>query len=956
MDHLTAPARSVAFGPFRLFAVERLLLKDGVALPVSSRALDILMLLVERAGEVVGKKDLIARAWPNLTVDESSLRVHIAGLRKALGDGRAGARYVTNVPGRGYCFVAPVTSVAAPNATSTVAPARAGKVHELPPRLARLVGRDETIRLLSQELLVRRFVTIHGPGGIGKTTVAVAVGHTLLDSFEGDIRFFDLGSISEPHILPSAIASGLGLLAQASDPMPSLLNFLRSRRMVLIFDSCEHVIEAVAALAERIFQETSEVHILATSREALRVEGERVYRLSALDSPPEDMEVSAARVLSFPATALLVERAAASGYSFQLTDADAPIIADICRKLDGIALAIELAARRVGAYGLRETATLLDNRLGLLWRGRRTALPRHQTLSATLDWSYDLLTDLERTVLRRLSVFVGPFTLEAAQAVAVDDELDDLVIVETVAALVAKSLISTSGDAEIRYRLLDTTRTYAIAKLAAGAEADQVAQRHAAYYRKLLETGGGSGVAVNAEHVGNIRTALQWSFSERGNVELATALAAASAATLIEMSLLNECCYWVERALSILDDRDRGSRREMELQSSLGMSLIYSKGHSEQAHAALNRALHIAEALGDSHSQLRLLGRLHVFYRRAGNFIGALDAARRSEAVATKLGEPLAIATAHSLLGVSFHLLGSQHDARYHLEASLIQPPASRDSDSARLGFDRYRDRARVALARTLWLHGYPDQALRLARQAVEQTRGHPVTTSIVLTWATFVLYWAGDLDGAETCIERAIVHAGAHSLTPFQTAALGLRGELRIMRGDVDAGMDLVRTSLAALHADRYEMYTASLGGALAAGFAIAGQLDRALTTIDGIIAAAEPNGDLFLPELLRLRGTFLDQAGDAHAAERCFLQSIELAGRQAAPSWQLRTSMDLARLRVKQDRRAEGHEVLAAAYARFTEGFETRDLKAARRLLDELAEASTMPARTGPSRAGAQ
>jgi predicted ATPase/DNA-binding winged helix-turn-helix (wHTH) protein len=950
MDHLTTAGAGVAFGPFRLFAAERLLLKDGVALPLGSRALDILICLVERAGDVVGKSDLIARAWPNLTVDESSLRVHVAGLRKALGEDRAGARYVANIPGRGYCFVAPVTLIAAPNTSSAVEPVSVGQAHSLPVRLTRLVGRDETIRELSQKLTARRFVTIHGPGGIGKTTVAVAVGHALLGSFGGDIRFIDLGALREAHVLPSAIASELGQLAEGSDPTANLMNFLRRRRMVLILDSCEHLIEAVAALAERIFQEAAEVHVLATSREALRVEGEYVYRLSALDSPPE-VSRSAAQVLSFAAAALLVERAAASGHPFQLTDADAPIVAEICRKLDGIALAIELAAGRIGAYGLRETAALLDKRLGLLWRGRRTALPRHQTLSATLDWSYDLLTDLERTVLRRLSVFLGPFSLDAAQAVAADNELDDVGTVEMVEALVGKSLISTSGSTEIRYRLLDTTRTYAAAKLAENDEADAIAERHAAYYRNLLEAGGRGGIAVTAEHVGNIRAALQWSFSERGNAKLGTALAAASAATLIEFSLLNECCDWAERALPLLDDTDRGTRREMELQSSLGLALMYSKGHSEQVHGALARALQIAEALGDAHSQFRLLDRLHMFHRRAGDFGRALGVARQSHAVAEHVGDPLAIANANSLLGVSFHLLGHQADARHHLEAALIQPPVSRTSDSARLGLDHDRDRTRVALARTMWLHGYPDQALHLARQAVGQRGGHPVTISIVLTWATFVFHWSGDLESVETCIERAIVHAGAHSLIPFQTVAFGLRGELLIKRGDVDTGMDLLRTSLDALYADRYGMYTGALGGSLAAGFAIVGQLDQALTTVDTIIAGAEPNGDMFnLPELLRLRGTFLDQAADTQGAERCFLQSIELAGRQGAPSWKLRTAMDLARLRVKQDRGAEGHDGLAAIYGRFTEGFETADLKAAKRLLDETAVPSTLPIRKSP------
>ena len=540
MDHLTAPVPGVAFGPFRLFAVERLLEKDGAPLSLSSRALDLLIVLVEHAGEVVSKDDLIARAWPNLTVEESSLRVHIAGLRKALGDGHAGARYVTNVPGRGYCFVAPLTRISAPTATPIVAPApdATAQTHKLPPRLARMVGRDETTRLLTERLTARRFVTIHGPGGIGKTTVAIAVGHALLASFGGQVQFIDLGAVSDPHIVPSAIASALGLIAQETDPTPSVVNFLRRRRMVLIFDSCEHVIDAVAALAERIFQEASEIYILATSREALRVEGELVYRLPALDSPPESIELSAAQIQSFPAAALLIERAAASGLAFQLTDAEAPIVAEICRKLDGIALAIELAGRHMGTYGLHETAALIDNRLGLLWRGRRTALPRHQTLSATLEWSYDLLTEAERTVLRRLSVFIGPFSLEAARAVAADEELKGEQIVETVAALVAKSLVSSSGDTEIRYRLLDTTRHYAFAKLVASGEADYVAERHATHYCELLETERNSGSVVNTEHLGNIRGALQWTFSERGNARLGTALATAAATTFVEMSLL----------------------------------------------------------------------------------------------------------------------------------------------------------------------------------------------------------------------------------------------------------------------------------------------------------------------------------------------------------------------------------------------------------------------------------
>jgi DNA-binding winged helix-turn-helix (wHTH) protein len=227
----------VSFGPFRLFTAQRLLERAGAPLQLGSRALDILIVLVEHAGEVVSKKELISRVWPDVTVDESGLRVHIAGLRKALGEGQAGARYVTNIPGRGYCFVAPISRANVSAKAPVSEPAISDQLHGLPARLTRMVGRDETLRLLAEQLAEQRFVTILGPGGIGKTTVAVSLGYEQLAAFEGSVRFFDLGPLNDPGLVPSALASMLGLLVQSDDPTPSLINFLRDRRMLLILDS-----------------------------------------------------------------------------------------------------------------------------------------------------------------------------------------------------------------------------------------------------------------------------------------------------------------------------------------------------------------------------------------------------------------------------------------------------------------------------------------------------------------------------------------------------------------------------------------------------------------------------------------------------------------------------------------------------------------------------------------------
>jgi predicted ATPase/DNA-binding winged helix-turn-helix (wHTH) protein len=389
-----------------------------VPVKLGGRATDILRLLVSRAGEVVPKDEILAYAWSGLVVEEISLRVHIAELRKALGDGKDGARYITNVPSRGYCFVAPVQrSVTMPAPSQPVAPEKPAPV-SLPHRLERMVGREDVLQELSARLLSDRFITLRGPGGIGKTTVAVALAHDMLAAFDGQVHFLDLGPLKDDALVASTVAAALGLVVHHADPTDSIISFLRDRRLLLVLDSCEHVIEPVARLAESIHQRVPGVSILATSRESLLVQGEQIFELVPLQGPPEGAGLSASQALSYPAARLFVERAAAAGHRADITDDDAGVLAEICGKLDGIALAIELAAVRVGVHGLREVASLLDGRLKLEWRGRRTAPPRHQTLGATLDWSYGLIDESERIALRRLAVFAGPFTLQGALAVA----------------------------------------------------------------------------------------------------------------------------------------------------------------------------------------------------------------------------------------------------------------------------------------------------------------------------------------------------------------------------------------------------------------------------------------------------------------------------------------------------------------------------------------------------------
>ena len=342
---------------------------------------------------------------------------------------------------------------------------------------------------LSQRLLSERFITLRGPGGIGKTTVAIALAHELSAQFDGQVRFLDFSMVKDAALVAGTIAWALGLVVHHSDPTDSIVGYLRNRRLLLVLDSCEHVVEAIAGMAERIHQQAPGVSILVTSRESLLVEGEQIFELGPLEGPPQGAGLSASEMLAYPAARLFTERAAAAGHRAEITDEDAEVLAEICSKLDGIALAIELAAVRVGTHGLREMVTLLDGRLKLEWRGRRTAPPRQQTLGATLDWSYGLISESERIALRRLAIFAAPFTLQGATMVAGEEDDPAERIVDSLEQLVAKSLIAVRPDGAVtRYRLLDTTRAYATQKLADSGEATSIARRHARYVQHALET------------------------------------------------------------------------------------------------------------------------------------------------------------------------------------------------------------------------------------------------------------------------------------------------------------------------------------------------------------------------------------------------------------------------------------------------------------------------------------
>jgi DNA-binding winged helix-turn-helix (wHTH) protein len=376
-----------AFGPYRLLAAKRLLLDNDKPVRLGSRAFDILTALVERAGDVVSKEQLIVRAWPATYVEEANLKIQVSALRRALGDGQGDNRYIVTVVGRGYNFVAPIrkeepSRAPLPQTIAAAAP------NNLPLAMTRVIGREEAVAALMSRLSRQRLVTVVGTGGIGKTTVALAVAERIIPRYEHGVWLVDLASLVDPRLVPSAVATVLGLQIRTEDPLSGLVAALRDKRMLLLLDNCERVIDATASLVAAVLSGSPDVKILATSREPLGIVGERQYRLGPLGSPGASPALTAADAAAFPAVQLFVERVTALVEDFALTDANAPMVVEICRRLDGLPLAIEFAAPRVEVLGVEGLAAGLDHCLSLLTARRRTATPRHRTMRTVVDWSY----------------------------------------------------------------------------------------------------------------------------------------------------------------------------------------------------------------------------------------------------------------------------------------------------------------------------------------------------------------------------------------------------------------------------------------------------------------------------------------------------------------------------------------------------------------------------------------
>ncbi len=935
---------ALAFGPFVLDRASKQLLEHGKVLRLGGRAFDLLCALAERSGEVLSRAELEARVWPHTVVEETSLRVHVSALRKALGDGVAGARYIANVPGRGYSFVVPVVTVDAPEeSTRPTEPAAAQDppptplrpMHNLPARLSHAIGRSSITRALGERVATQRLVSIVGPGGMGKTTVALAVAESQLARFPDGVWFVDLAPLSDPGRVPLALASALNVSISSTDPWATLREPLRGSRMLIVLDNCEHVIDGAAALSERVLREAPRTHILATSREALDAEGEWVHRLAALEAPVLD-EPPLEQARTFAAVQLFAERASANSDSFALSAANIGVVCHLCRQLDGMPLAIELAAARIDSLGLQGLAARLDEMFMLLTRGRRTVLPRHRTLQALLDWSHDLLTDGERVVLRRLSIFRSAFTLESAAAVLASADLSPEAVMDGVLGLAAKSLVAVdAGSLTVQHRLLYTTRTYAADKLASSGEARRLAVAHATYFRDALLQAMPQRDTLPIDEwlqrygrmMDDVRAGMDWAFSPDGDALLGVQLTAAAFDLVNELGLIDECRAWVDLAMEAVHTLQPAQPAlELRLCSARCFHGSFTKGRNFAYAANIERTLALAAQLNSPAQSIEAMFSLCTNAFGAGDYRKVGEMARRVRHYAPEPDEPAAVLLSDRFLALSHHYLG-QHEAAKLLADRVLHYPAG-NAYRQYIGHIPRSVSMRILQARMLWMQGACDRAVALAAEAEAHAEGsNPLALSQALAMAAIpVALWRGEIHRAAVLVERLRRHADWHSQAYWQSWA---RSYDKVLAARADGGPLRLGIELGPVEA---------LSGL--------GELDMLGTLVESAVSTVGvervDSGVVgwCAPEILRahaengLRGAG-QAAGDA---EPVFTRSLDIARSQNALSWELRSATSLARLWCGQGRRAEARRLLSGVYERFDEGHGTADLVAARTLMDEL------------------
>jgi predicted ATPase len=700
-----APPEHCRFGPFELQPDKRRLLKDGATIALRPRAFDLLVVLVDRAGHLVTKDELLDRVWPKMVVEEAALHVQVSALRKVLG-GDA----ITTVSGRGYQFTLPVAKGGGQTG-------RASKPkHNLPYQLTSFVGREQEMEQLEELVLAHRLVTLTGAGGAGKTRLAIEVASRLIDAFPDGVWLVELATLSDPPLVPQAAAQALGVKEQPARPVIETLgDYLASKKLLILLDNVEHMLEGCAHLVDSIVRRSPDITVLVTSRERLGMTGELTYRVPSLTVPGTSETMTPETASRYEGVRLFVERAKLV-HPFDLTAQNASYVASICTRLDGMPLAIELAAPRLRSLSVDELSERLDQRFAVLVDGSRAALPRHRTLRSMLDWSYDLLTEREQAMLRRVAVFAAGWTLESAEQVCSGNGIDASDVIKQLTSLVDKSLVLTDElVGATRYRMLETVRQYAQHRLRDSGEESQWRSSHlacfvalgAAFNREVIGAKQQTWLARIASEHDNLRAALAWSIEASPLDGLGLAVALDTFWRI--RGFLAEGREWFARLLDVVptDLRTRLRARGLYaaalfatlqgdyaagkglLQESLMIfreiddprnvayaldSLAYlaiEQGEYSEAEARAREAAELLRARGSREGLCFTLIHLAIALRWRGEWVAAHESYEQSLVIARELGTPWEIGTALREIGLAECEEGHPDLALKHLAEAM---------------------------------------------------------------------------------------------------------------------------------------------------------------------------------------------------------------------------------------------------------------------------------------------
>jgi predicted ATPase/DNA-binding winged helix-turn-helix (wHTH) protein len=904
----------------------------GSAVPVGGRAFEVIEILARAAGEIVTKDELMDRIWPGAIVTENTLHVHAMAVRKAFGPYR---NLLKTESRRGYRLLGDWTVSRHHAAKPPVGVQRmrvdgGSPLTNFPAPVTRLIGRTAAVARLRDLMSAYRLVTLTGPGGIGKSTLALKAARGVVGEFADGAWLVELASLSDPTLVPATAAGVLQLgIGPNSVTAVALAASIGQKRLLLLLDNCEHLIDVVATLADTLLAYCPHTTIMATSREVLRIQGEQVFRVPPLEVPATE-QIDAAGIRGHSATELFLARAGELGSDISSDTKNPPLIAAICRHLDGIPLAIEFAAARAATLGVEQVANGLRDRFSMLTSGRRTALPRHRTLRATLDWSYQLLSEAGRELLCRVAIFAGPFSLDSARAVAAED-MSEAEIVNGIADLVGKSLVVRTADpVTAEFRLLETTRVYAADRLTESDALAEVARRHAAYFLDALRTldeerrssPTDAYLATFRRRADEVHVALEWAFSDTGDSTIGVALTIAAMPMWFELSQMAVARDRVEQALP---HAWPGSDQEMRLRIALGHTLWYLGPGSPTIEATFDRAQEIAERIGATDVRSQALWGMWAARRARGDNPAALEVARRYADAAASVGDLGATHLADRILGLTYHLLGQQPAARECTERALRQPHLLDPASS--IGYQVETPVAMGAqLARILWLTGFPDQAVAAAHEAVAAARNSgrsfPICYAVGQGGAP-VAFWTGDTDEARHMADLIAAHGvGNPRMTEWSVC---FERALKLRAGD--DGEALIALLLEMAPDVTFPPPFADLAP-------------------DATIPVPLPGGEpvdvrWYTAEQLRIDAELLlwrAAPGAVTAAEAKLLRALEVAREQSALSWELRAAMSLARLWWRLGRATEARDLLAATYGKFTEGFGTSDLIRARNMMTDL------------------